>query len=54
MPDEAATSTPMAMTEAFCRTRKSVGQACACLTGPSRVGAAQAHPEGGRNICLVQ
>lgn len=54
MPDEAAPSTPMAMTDASCRTRKSVGQACACLKDPSRVGEAQAHPEGGRNICLVQ
>lgn len=36
-----------------CRTRKEAGEACACLSAPSEVGAVQAANDGGRNMCVV-
>ncbi|MBL8549762.1 MAG: hypothetical protein JNJ73_07235 [Hyphomonadaceae bacterium] len=48
--DPAAQSTPAALQG--CRTRKEVGEACACLSDTSRIGTSTANPDGGRNICV--
>jgi hypothetical protein len=29
-----------------------VGEPCACLSDPTRIGTAEANPGGGRNICV--
>jgi type IV secretory pathway VirB10-like protein len=50
--DPAAQSTAAA--PQGCRTRKDVGEACACLSDTSRIGASTADPAGGRNICVRQ
>jgi hypothetical protein len=34
-----------------CRTRKQVGEPCACRSDPSRIGTVEAHPDG-RNVCV--
>lgn len=49
----AARSSPTA-SSGSCRTRKSEGDACACLKDPSTVDTAQVAPDGGKNICVVQ
>ena len=36
-----------------CRTRKAVGEACACRSSPDHVGAVEAATDGGRNMCVV-
>ena len=51
----AATPAPTASVSAAapqgCRTRKAVGEACACLSDTSRIGTATAHPNG-HNVCV--
>jgi hypothetical protein len=49
----AAVVTTVASAPGACRTRKDVGEACACVSNPDTVGAAQAAPDGGRNMCVV-
>lgn len=56
-PAPSVAPTPAAQTQASntrsCRTRKEVGEACACLSAPDQVGAVQAATDGGRNMCVV-
>jgi hypothetical protein len=45
--------TPASPPAHSCRTRKEVGEACACLRAPEQVGTVQAATDGGRNMCVV-
>lgn len=37
-----------------CRTRKAVGEACACRSEPDHVGVVETASDGGRNMCVVR
>lgn len=50
---EAPAATAPAAEQRSCRTRKEVGEACACLRAPNQVGAVQAATDGGRNMCVI-
>lgn len=53
-PTTEAPPAPSASTnERSCRTRKEVGEACACLSAPEQVGVVEAASDGGRNMCVV-
>lgn len=50
-PEQVAPRTPASAPPQGCTTRKQPGEACACLSDPSRVGEAEAHPDG-HNVCV--
>ena len=49
-----AAAEPPAASSHSCRTRKEVGEACACRSSPDQIGAVEAATDGGRNMCVVR